>query len=136
MKPHISVTTLGVSDVNRAKKFYAEGLGWPVAQDYGEWVCLSLDGGASGLGLYSTQALAADAGITGEGNGFARVMMNYLVSTKERVDGVLAEAERAGATIVKPGAEKWGGYFGYFADPDGHLWKVATGPQPVMFAAE
>lgn len=81
------------------------------------------------FGLYPREALAIDAGISGEGSGFRGVALAYNTRSKEDVDGVLAEAEIAGGAIVKP-AEMvfWGGYSGYFADPDGHLWEVAWNP--------
>jgi uncharacterized protein len=137
MKPHISMITLGVEDVNRAKEFYGKGLGWPIEQDYEQWVSFKLGDGASGLGLYQRAALADDAGVAADGSGFRSFAFNYIVSSDGRVDEVLAEAERAGGTIVKPGQRpQWGGYFGYFADPDGNLWKVAAGEGGAAFAAE
>ena len=137
MNPHISVITLGVSELDRAKRFYGEGLGWSIQQDYPQWVCFSLGNGTSGLGLYTREALAADAGVAPEGSGFGGITLSYLVRSEGRVDAVLAEAERAGGTIVRPAeGSPWGGRFGYFADPDGYLWKVAAGPGPQPFAAE
>ena len=135
MKPHISAITLGVRDFARAKKFYGEGLGWPVEQDYGEWVAFGIGDGASMLGLYPWDSLAGDAGVSAEGNGFRGITFSYLVRTEERVAEVLAEAERAGATIVKA-AERapWGGASGFFADPEGYLWKVASGTGKQAFA--
>jgi catechol 2,3-dioxygenase-like lactoylglutathione lyase family enzyme len=137
MKPHISVITLGVEDVNRAKEFYGTGLGWPIEQDYDQWVSFRLGDGVSGLGLYQRDALAADAGVPADGSGFRAFAFNYIVSSEGRVDEVLAEAERAGGKIVKPGeSPQWGGYYGYFSDPDGNLWKVAAGAGGGAFAAE
>ena len=137
MKPHVSVITLGTRDMQRAKQFYSEGLGWPILQDYGEWVSFGLGDGSSALGLHAWDALAADAGVAPEGSGFGGITLSYIVSADERVDAVLAEAERAGGAIVKPAQRPpWGGYFGYFADRDGYLWKVATGGGPQAFAAE
>jgi len=127
MKPHVSVITLGVRDMDRAKRFYGEGLGWPIQQDYPQWVSFSLDGGTSALGLYAWDALADDAGVAAEGSGFGGITLSYLVRSEDRVEAALAEAERAGGTIVKPAQQAWGGAFGYFADPDGYLWKVASG---------
>ena len=135
MKPHVSVITLGVRDIARARKFYGEGLGWPVQQDYGQWVAFNLTDGSSMLGLYSWDALAGDAGVSAGGNGFRGVTFSYIVRTEERVSEVLAEAERAGGTIVKAAERgQWGGASGYFADPDGYLWKVASGSAPQPFA--
>ena len=128
MKPHISGITLGVADVKRAKQFYGKGLGWTIQQEQGEWVSFSLNGGSSTLGLLPRNALAGDAGVAADGGGFHGVAFSYIVPSQERVDAVLAEAERAGGKIAKPAqAAAWGGYFGYFTDPDGYLWKVVVG---------
>jgi len=137
MKPHVSVITLGVRDLDQAKRFYSEGLGWPIQQEAGPWVSFSLGDGSSSLGLYPWDALADDAGVPADGSGFRGMTLSYVVRSEERVDAVLAEAERAGGTIARP-AEKapWGGYFGYFADPDGYLWKVASGGGDQPFNAE
>ena len=126
MKATISAVTLGVADVDASKRFYAEGLGWPIEQDFGQWVSFALEGGGS-LGLLERRALAADAGT--EMSGSAGVTFSYLVGSAERVDEILAEAEAAGGTVARGARDaEWGGYDGYFADPDGHLWKVAFGP--------
>lgn len=137
MKPHVSVITLGVRDLDRAKRFYEEGLGWPVAQDYEQWVSFRLGDGSSMLGLYSWDALAADAAADAEGSGFRGITFSYIVRSEQRVGEVLAEAERAGGTIAQPAQSgAWGGHFGYFADPEGYLWKVAAGADDPPFAAE
>ena len=128
MNPHVSGITLGVKDLNRAKQFYNEGLGWPIKQAQGEWVSFSLGSGSSALGLYPWDTLADDAGVAAEGSGFRGITFSYIARSDERVDEVLAEAKRAGGKIVKPGQHAaWGGYFGYFTDPDGYLWKVGAG---------
>jgi catechol 2,3-dioxygenase-like lactoylglutathione lyase family enzyme len=127
MNPQITHVTLGVSDLDRAKKFYGEGLGCPIEKDFGVFVYFNLGEGSSALGLYTRDALAQDAGVTPEGSGFSGVTLNYNVASAERVDEVMTQAERAGGTIVRPAQQaQWGGYFGYFADPDGYLWKVAS----------
>jgi uncharacterized protein len=127
MNPQINAITLGVSDVNRAKQFYSEGLGCPIEKDYPGFVSLNLGDGSSALALYTWEALAHDAGVPPDGSGFRGITLNYIVPSTEQVDDVLAQAERAGADIVKPAQEaQWGGYFGYFSDPDGYLWKVAS----------
>jgi len=133
MNAHVGFITLGVSDLNRAKLFYSEGLGWPIQVDQGQFVAFRPAQGSSALTLYPRNVLAGDAGVPPEGSGFAGITFSYVVRSEERVDAVLAEAERAGGTVVKPAqAARWGGYFGYFADPDGYLWKVVagTGGQP------
>jgi catechol 2,3-dioxygenase-like lactoylglutathione lyase family enzyme len=135
MKPGISIVTLGVRDFLRAKEFYAERLGWPVQQEDDNWVCFILEGGRTALTLYPWEELAADARVSPAGDGFRGVTLAYNVRSEERVDEVLAEAERAGATVVKPAeGTEWGGYSGYFADPEGHLWEVATGATQLPFA--
>ena len=135
MNPHVSVITLAVRDLARAKQFYGEGLGWPIRQDYGMWVSFSLGDGSSVLGLIAWDALADDAGVAAEGSGFRGFTLSQIVRSDERVDALLAEAQRAGGAIAKPAQRApWGGYFGYFTDPDGHLWKVASGEGEQPFA--
>jgi hypothetical protein len=134
MNPHVGFITLGVSDLNRAKQFYSQGLGWPVQVDQGQFVSFRPAQGSSALTLYPRKVLAADAGVSPEGSGF-QDHVSYVVRSEERVNAVLAEAERAGGEIVKPAqAARWGGYFGYFADPDGYLWKVVAGAGEQPFA--
>src|SRR5262245_32434059 len=126
MNPHVSAITLGVKDVNRAKQFYSN-LGWPIVHDFGEWVSFKVNDGSCLLGLYPWNATAGDAGVSSEGSGFRGITFSYLVSDEDRVAGVLDEAQRAGGTIVKPAvAAQWGGTTGFFTDPDGYLWKVAS----------
>jgi catechol 2,3-dioxygenase-like lactoylglutathione lyase family enzyme len=135
MNAHVSVITLGVSDLDRAKRFYGEGLGWPIQVDQGGFVSFSPADGSSPLALYGWDALAEDAGVAADGSGFRGIALSYIVRSEERVDEVLAEAERAGGTIAKPAeSQPWGGRSGYFADPDGYLWKVAAGPGDQPFA--
>ncbi len=125
--PEINAILIGVKDLGRSKKFYAEGLGCPIENDYPMFVSFKLGDGSPTLGLYPREALAADAGVAPDGSGFSGVTLHYIVKSTERVDEVLAQAERAGAKIEKPAQKVQWGYFGYFADPDGHLWKVAAG---------
>jgi len=128
MNAQVSIITLGVRDLGRAKTFYADRLGWPVHAEEGDWVCFILVGGSTAFALYPWDLLAEDADVAADGRGFRGVTLAYNVRTEERVDEVLAEAKRAGGSIVKPARRaEWGGYSGYFADPDGHLWEVATG---------
>ena len=126
MNPQINAILIGVRDLDRSKRFYAEGLGCPVDKDYPGFVLFKLGEASPELGLYPWDALAADAGVPADGNGFPGVTLNYIVSSSERVDEVMTQAERAGGTIVRPAAKVQWGYFGYFSDPDGHLWKVAA----------
>jgi catechol 2,3-dioxygenase-like lactoylglutathione lyase family enzyme len=128
MHPHVNIITLGVSDLDRAKQFYHEGLGWPLEVEQGHFASFAPANGTSALALYPRAVLADDAGVPPEGSGFHGITLSYVVGSQERVDAVLAQAERAGAQIAKPAQRaRWGGYFGYFADPDGYLWKVVVG---------
>ena len=124
----IEVTTimLGVEDLARSKAFYAEGLGCAIEQDYPNFVNLRLGDGSSGLALYQREAAAQDAGVPSEGSGFRGVSFHYIVQDAGAVDEVMGRAVAAGAGVVKEaGSAQWG-YFGYFSDPDGFLWKVAA----------
>jgi uncharacterized protein len=135
VKAHVSVITLGVEDLERAKRFYRDGLGWSVQQEDVNWACFSLGGGSSALALYPWAELAEDAGVPADGSGFRGVTLAYNVQSQPRVDEVLREAERAGGEIVQPPRQtSWGGYSGYFADPEGHLWEVATGATQLPFS--
>ncbi len=127
MSLQASTIMIGVKDLARAKKFYAEGLGCAITADYPAFVSLSLGEGSSPLALYEWEAAAQDAGVPSEGSGFRGVSFHFIVDSRGTVDEVLREAEAAGGSVVRaPAAAQWGGYFGYFSDPDGYLWKVAT----------
>ncbi|WP_223166663.1 VOC family protein [Nonomuraea sp. SYSU D8015] len=127
MSLQASVIMLGVKDVERAKKFYAEGLGCEIDQDFPGFVRCSLGEGSSKLALYEWEAAAQDAGVSAEGSGFRGVSFHFIADSRDAVDEVMQAAEAAGGTVVKAAAAaEWGGYFGYFSDPDGHLWKVTT----------
>lgn len=126
MDPRISLVTLGVADVAASAAFY-ERLGLTRIESPPEVAFFSLNG--TWLGLYGREALAEDATVDANGSGFRGVTLAHNVASEEEVDAVLAEAVEAGATLVKPGQKVfWGGYSGYFADPDGHLWEVAHNP--------
>jgi catechol 2,3-dioxygenase-like lactoylglutathione lyase family enzyme len=121
------VISLGVADIERAKHFYSEGLGWPIEWDHGKFVSLGLGNGSPGLALYTGEALAFDAGLAVRGGGYRGVTLSCIVDAAERVDDVMARVARAGAEVLKPAhTAPWGGYLGYFADPDGNLWKVVV----------
>jgi catechol 2,3-dioxygenase-like lactoylglutathione lyase family enzyme len=135
MKPHVAVITLGVRDLKRARTFYSEGLSWPIQQEDHNWVCFLLGEGSSALALYPWDELAEDAKVAADGTGFRGVTLAHNVRSEERVEEVLAEAERAGGKVVKPAQPtSWGGYGGYFADPEGYLWEVATGATQLPFS--
>lgn len=129
MEQRLSLITLGVRDLVRSRAFYTEGLGWVPSELSNENVVFYQCAGVV-FGLYGRDALAEDAALdSAEGSGFRGVALAYNTRSREDVDDVLALAARAGATISKPAEEAfWGGYSGYFADPDGHLWEIAWNP--------
>ena len=127
MKPRISMITLGVNDLPRSVVFYQQGLGLPRMDSPPEVAFFTLNG--TWLGLYGREALAKDASISGESGGFAGFSLAHNVGSEQEVDQVMAQAASAGAVITKPAQKTdWGGYAGYFADPDGFLWEVAHNP--------
>lgn len=123
----LAVTTimLGVEDLARAKKFYSEGMGGEVVQDYPHFVLITMGEGSS-LALYQREGAAQDAGVSSEGSGYRAVSFHHIVTSQEAVDEIINQAVAAGASVVKAAAATKWGYFGYFADPDGFLWKVAA----------
>lgn len=123
----ISLVTLGVADVAKARAFY-EALGFvAVAFDSPSVAFFQLNGTV--LSLFGRAALAEDAGVDGDGRGFRAAALAINVADKAAVDVALAHAKACGATIVKPAVDVfWGGYSGYFSDPDGHLWEIAYNP--------
>ena len=127
MQPRLTFITLGVEDVARARAFY-ERLGFKASPDSQESVTFFEAGGVV-LGLFGRAALAQDAKVENTAPAFSGVVLAHNVSSESEVDAVLKQAEAAGARILKP-AQKvfWGGYSGYFADPDGHLWEAAFNP--------
>lgn len=128
MRPAITLITLGVSDLADALEFYRDGLGWPTKSTVTDGVAFFQLGGII-LSLYPREKLAEDADVTPEGTGFPGFSLAHNVSTKEEVDAVMVTAKKAGAAIMKqPRMVFWGGYSGYFADPDGYLWEVAWNP--------
>ncbi len=127
MKPRISMLTLGVRDLAASISFYEQGLGFPRMESPPEVAFFTLNG--TWLALYGREALAEDAGVTPDGSGFSGIAIAHNVDSEAAVDAVLDEAVAAGAKLVKPGQKTdWGGYAGYFADPDGYLWEVAHNP--------
>jgi len=127
MKPRISMITLGVRDLERAVKFYGEGLGFPMMETSPGVAFFTLDG--TWLALFGRESLAEDACVSADGSGFESFTLAHNVQSEAEVDEVMARAVRAGATPAKqPEKVFWGGYSGYFKDPDGHLWEVAYNP--------
>jgi predicted lactoylglutathione lyase len=127
MEQRVSLITLGVADLERSRKFY-ERLGWRRSMANAEGVVFFQTGGMA-LALYPRRDLAKDANLADDGRGFSGISLAYNTRSREDVDSVLAEAEAAGAKILKPAQTAfWGGYSGYFSDPDGFPWEVAWNP--------
>ncbi len=127
MEPRISLITLGVADLERAVRFYRDGLGLPRRE--GPEGIAFFETSGTWLSLYPRESLAEDAMADAAGSGFRGFALAHNVRTREEVDPLLEQAAAAGARIVKPAREaSWGGYSGYFADPDGFLWEVAWNP--------
>lgn len=127
MEPRISLITLGVADLARATRFYEECLGLPRLNTPPSITFFEL--GRLWLALWPRENLAADAGVSAQGAGFAGFSLAHNVRSPAEVDALLQHVAGGGATVVKPGhATDWGGYSGYFTDPDGFLWEVAHNP--------
>jgi uncharacterized protein len=123
----LTTVMIGVRDLDRSKAFYGDGLGCAIEQDYPGFVSLNMGDGSSSLALYEWDAAAADAGVSPEGSGFRGVSFHFIVASSDDVDETIAKAVTAGGSVVKEAAAaQWGGYYGYFSDPDGYLWKVAS----------
>ena len=134
MTPRITLITLGVDDLERSLVFYRDGLGLATPGivgkefEHGAVVFLDLQPGLK-LALWPRASLAHDTGLPVLSRGVAGFSLAHNVASQQEVDAVMAEAAKAGATITKPaGATFYGGYAGYFQDPDGHLWEVAYNP--------
>ncbi|WP_431686047.1 VOC family protein [Hahella sp. NBU794] len=128
MKPRISMITLGVEDLQRSVDFYEKGLGLPkMPMESANVAFFTLNG--TWLGLYPRHLLAEDATVPDNGSGFKGVTLAHNLASKEEVDAQIQQAVEVGAKLVKPAEDTfWGGYSGYFADPDGHLWEIAWNP--------
>ena len=125
MDQRVSLVTLGVADLDRSRRFY-EALGWKRGNRDDGVVFFQLPGGV--LALWDRGTLAAEAGLPDAG-GFGGIALAYNARSRTEVDAVIGEAEGAGARVLRRPAETfWGGYSGYFADPDGHPWEVAHNP--------
>jgi catechol 2,3-dioxygenase-like lactoylglutathione lyase family enzyme len=133
MPARINLVTLGVTDLERATAFY-RALGWPLSSSSVEGEVSFFRTGGCLLGLFGHDPLADDAGVPrAEPPTFRGVSLAVNVGSPEEVDAAIAVAAEAGATVTKPGQKVfWGGYNGYFADPDGHLWEVAHNPYWTM----
>lgn len=130
MDQRVSVITLGVQNLNRARKFYEEGLGWRASQATGGSIVVYKAGNLL-VTLFPRDELAADAGLrnAGKPGAFDGMTLAYNAGSRDLVDMVMTQAETAGATITKRAQEAfWGGYSGAFRDLDGHTWEVAWNP--------
>lgn len=129
MRPNLSLVTLGVSDLARSVAFYRDGIHLPVANDWKAQGVAFVPCHGIVLALWPRAALAQDAHVPAAGEGFRGVALAHNARDRAEVDATMLEASLAGAKITKPAAEtSWGGYSGYFEDPDGHLWEVAHNP--------
>src|SRR5215831_9589789 len=138
MKPRITLITLGVDDLERAVRFYRDGLGLTTGGivgtefAYGAVAFFDLQADLK-LALWPRTSIAHDTGLGLESPSPTEFTMGHNVASKSEVDEVMAQATRAGAVVVQPAHDTfWGGYAGYFQDPDGHLWEVAWNPQWVV----
>ena len=131
MEPRISIVTLGVEDLRRAVAFYRDGLGLPLINDAEAQGVAFFELKGLRLALYPRGELAADAGVPDPGpQPFSGITLAHNLRSKAEVDAFFAEVAAIGAAVVKPPQDVfWGGYSGYFADPDGHLWEVAWNPE-------
>jgi len=135
MKPRVTLITLGVDDLERALRFYRDGLGWSTPGivgaefEYGAVAFFDLQPGLK-LALWPRASLAHDSGVAVGPRSATECSLAHNVADRDEVDRVMRQAREAGAVEVKPAADTfWGGYAGYFQDPDGHLWEVAWNPQ-------
>jgi hypothetical protein len=127
MEPRISFITLGVADLGRATRFYEEGLGLPRLKTPPSVTFFEL--GKTWLALWSRESLAEDAGVSSQGSGFRGFSLAHNVRSPAEVDALLSHVKKFGAKVLKAGhPTDWGGYTGYFADPDGFLWEIAHNP--------
>lgn len=135
MRPRITVISLGVDDLEKAMVFYRDGLGWPtkgiVGKEFenGAVAFFELQAGLQ-LALWARDDLAHDAGLAKAPHSSTEFTLGHNVNSVQEVDAAMARAQQAGAQIIKKASKTfWGGYAGYFEDPDGHLWEVLWNPQ-------
>ena len=132
MDQRISFVTLAVRDLDATRAFYLDGLGWEAALDVPDEVLMVKVGDKVVLSLWDATAFEAEVGAIARGEGVAPVTLAHNVATEQEVDEVLALARSAGADpVTEPVRREWGGYTGYFGDPDGFRWEVATNPGPI-----
>ncbi|MCY1550807.1 Glyoxalase/Bleomycin resistance protein/Dioxygenase superfamily protein [compost metagenome] len=138
MQARVSVITLAVDDLHRSLQFYRDGLGLPTEGiigtefEHGAVVFIDLQPGLK-LALWPRASLAHDSGLAITAANVTEFSLGHNVASKEQVDEVMAQAKAAGASIIKPAQETfWGGYAGYFSDPDQHLWEVVWNPHMAL----
>jgi uncharacterized protein len=132
MDPRVSFVTLAVADLAATRRFYVDGLGWAPAFEQEDEVLMFEVADRVVLSLWAGAGFEAEVGPIRRGSGIVPVTLAHNLPTREEVDAVLAEARAAGASEVSDGVEReWGGYTGYFADPDGFRWEVAFNPGPI-----
>lgn len=128
MQPSLSVVTLGVSDFARSLDFYKKGLGWPTKATKNDDIAFFKLNGTL-LALYDRKGLAEDAGVDSKGRGFPGITLAHNVRSEKEVEESFKLVRKLGAKVVKkPQKTSWGGYSGYFADPDGYLWEIVYNP--------
>jgi catechol 2,3-dioxygenase-like lactoylglutathione lyase family enzyme len=128
----ISFVTLAVRDLEASRAFYVGGLGWTAAMDVPEEVLMIQVGEHVVLSLWVEPGFEAEVGPIRRGPGIAPITLAHNVATRDEVDAVLATARAAGADPVQDAVERdWGGYTGYFGDPDGYRWEIAVNPGPI-----
>ena len=142
MKPHISIITLAVDNLEKSVRFYRDGLGWKTRgivgadYDYGATAFFDLQPGLS-MALWPRESLAHEVGVELQSPAMTELMLSHCVGDKAQVDEVLNQAAQAGGQILKPAHDTLlGGYAGIFKDPDGHLWEIAWNPEPSAAAIE
>jgi catechol 2,3-dioxygenase-like lactoylglutathione lyase family enzyme len=135
MKPRITLITIGVDDLERSLRFYRDGLGLPTEGivgaefEYGAVVFIELQSGLR-IALWPRKSIAHDTGLSLQTKSATELTLGHNVNSKSEVDSIMKQAELAGAVILKPAHDTfWGGYSGYFQDPDGHVWDVAWNPE-------
>jgi catechol 2,3-dioxygenase-like lactoylglutathione lyase family enzyme len=131
MDQRISFVTLAVHDLDATRRFYVDGLGWTPDVDVPGEVLMFRAGEHLVLSLWAESGFEAEVGPVRRGEGIVPVTLAHNVRTTEEVDTVLATARAAGAEVTGPAERDWGGYTGYFADPDGFRWEVAFNPGPI-----
>ncbi len=132
MDPRLSFVTLVVRDLAESRAFYIDGLGWPVEFESPDDVVMVRVGERVVLSLWQEASAVREIGPIGRAEGPAPITLAHNVASPSDVDRVLAEASAAGATVLSEGAARdWGGYTGYFADPDGFRWEIAYNPGPI-----